>query len=64
MFSDRALHKYVNEAFTEELVRNYENYILEALKKRREAYPSEQSDREWLEFTDYVLTRRRRHTFP
>lgn len=56
--SDSDLEKYVNQAFTEEVIQGYENQILSIMKHRQEKYPSEKNDREWLAFTNFVCRRR------
>ena len=52
------LDKYVNEAFTEEVIRSYEEQILGIMKLRQEKYPNEKNDREWLDYTNFVCSRR------
>ena len=56
--SDSDLKKYVNQAFTEEVIRGYEDQILSVMKHRQEKYPNEKNNREWLEFTNFVCRRR------
>lgn len=60
-FEDEEIEKYVNMAFSEEILRRYEEQMLTVLKFRQENYPSKQNDREWLEATDYILKRRGNH---
>lgn len=56
--SDIELEKYVNEAFTEQLIQSYENQILAVMKHRQEKYPTEKNDAEWLSYTNFVCRRR------
>ncbi len=58
IISDYDLEKYVNEAFTEQVIQGYENQLLSVMKHRQEKYPSEKNDREWLAFTNFVCRRR------
>lgn len=61
MISDKALTTYINEAFTEHMIRNHEDKILSIMRIRQKIYPSECSDREWLDFSNYVIRRRGSH---
>lgn len=58
MISDKELNEYVNQAFTEEVIRRYEDQLLGFYKARQEKYPSDKNDKEWLDFTNYVCKRR------
>lgn len=52
------LDKYVNESFTEKVIRRYEEQILSIMKKRYDKYPTEINDNEWLRYTNFVCRRR------
>lgn len=56
--SDEQINKYVNEAFTEQVIQGYENQMLSVMKHRQEKYPTEKNDREWLDYTNFVCRRR------
>ncbi len=58
MINENELSKYVNEAFTEELIRVCENHLLLIMKTRQEKYPSEKNDNEWFSYTKFVCRRR------
>ena len=58
MISDEELSKYINESFSEEILRRYEDQLLCIFKYRQETYPSEKHDQEWLAFTNFVCERR------
>jgi len=64
MISDKQIEEYVNAAFTEEVIRRYEEQILQVMKKRQEKYPSDQNDSEWLNYSNYVCRRRCQRKFP
>lgn len=56
--SDYEINKYINEALTELMIKEYENKILAVMKHRQEKYPSEKNDKEWLDFTNFICGRR------
>lgn len=56
--SDDAIAQYVNKAFSEQVIQNYEDQLLAVMKHRQEKYPSEKNDREWLDYTNFVCRRR------
>lgn len=56
--NDDDLERYVNEAFTEQLIRNTEDHLLKIMKHRYQKYPTQKNDDEWLIFTNYVCRRR------
>ena len=58
MISDEELEKYVNESFTEEIIRRCEDQLLAILAHRQGAHPSEKHAQEWFAFKDYVCERR------
>jgi len=55
---DEEIQKYVNQAFAEQIIRGYEDQLLGVMKVRQEKYPSEINDKEWLDFTNFVCSRR------
>ena len=55
---DEEIIGYVNAAFSEEVIRRYEEQLLLVLKFRYEKYPTEQNDAEWLDYTNFVCRRR------
>ncbi|MEK6879402.1 MAG: hypothetical protein AABY22_07340 [Nanoarchaeota archaeon] len=59
--SDSDLEKYINLQFTEEIIRRYEDQILEVMKLRQEKFASEKNNKEWLSFTNFVYSRRFQH---
>lgn len=56
--TDEEINQYVNQAFTEEVVQQYENQLLLVMKTRFEKYPTPINDKEWLDYTDFVCRRR------
>lgn len=50
--------KFINECSTEDIIKQYENQLLGVLKARQKEYPSKKNDKEWLDFSDYVIKRR------
>lgn len=56
--NDEEIQSYINEAFSEEVIRRYEEQLLSVMKTRYEKYPSDKNDKEWLDFTNYVCRRR------
>jgi len=56
--SDSDLEKYINLQVIEEIIRSYENQILEVMKFRQKKYASEKNNKEWLSFTNFVCRRR------
>lgn len=55
------LTRFVNDAMIEKLVRKCENEMLMLLKYQQQMYPNKQNDREYVECSEYVLSRRKRH---
>ena len=58
MIENQEIQNYVNKAFTEQVIRHYEDQILRVMKHRQEKYPSDKNDKEWLDFTNFVCRRR------
>ena len=56
--TDKEINEYVDQAFTEEVIQQYENQILLVMKTRFEKYPTSINDQEWLDYTNFVCTRR------
>ncbi len=56
--NDKEITTYINEAFSEEIIRRYENQLLSVMKTRYEKYPTDKNDKEWLNFTNHVCKRR------
>ncbi len=56
--TDEEINKYVNEAFTTQVIEMYENQILAVMKHRFDKYPTPFNDKEWLDYTNYVCRRR------
>lgn len=49
---------YINQSFTEDVIRKYEDQLLRVMKTRYEKYPTKKNDQEWLEYTNFVCRRR------
>jgi hypothetical protein len=56
--TDEQIQEYINQVFTEEVLRRYEEKILGVMKTRYEKYPTERNNTEWLDYTNFVCRRR------
>jgi hypothetical protein len=56
--TDQQINEYINQAFSEELIRRTEDHLLSILKFRQEKYPTEKNDKEWLDYTNFISRRR------
>jgi hypothetical protein len=55
---EEEINKFINLNLTEEVIMGYENQILSIMKLRYEKYPTKKNDNEWLDYTNYVCSRR------
>lgn len=62
MISDEAIQEYVNNAFIEQCIINAECALLSFLKLRQEKFPSDKNNEEWLNFSDWVVKRKKNET--
>lgn len=58
MPTDDQIHEYMNSFYYEFFITQMEDTLLSVMKDRQEKYPSEKNDKNWLDFTDFVLKRR------
>lgn len=58
LMKDEDIERYINQAFTEQVIRRYEEQLLGVMKTRCEKYPTEKNDKEWLDYTNFVCRRR------
>ena len=56
--NDEEIKTYINEAFSEEVIRRSEDHLLQIMKFRYENYPTKKNDREWLDYSSFVCRRR------
>jgi hypothetical protein len=54
---DEEIKKYINVFYIENELRKYETLILEIMKKRQEYYPSDENDKEWLDYSNLFSDR-------
>ena len=52
------LNEYINQALIEQLLQNAEDNLLHVYKTIYEKFPSEIADKNWLEFSNFVVRRR------
>ena len=55
---DEEISSYISNYYFEDLVQFYEHCLLQVMKSRQEKMPSDINDKEWLNFTDFVCSRR------
>lgn len=60
MISDESIKKYMNDYYFHTTINALEQQILGLLKLRWEEHPSDENDKEWLEYTDFILERRKK----
>lgn len=53
-----ACTKYINKYYLKYFIEKLENHILMIMKIRQEHFPSEKNDREWEEFSEFIIERR------
>ena len=56
--TDKQITDYINENWSEMYITRMEDELLRAFKMRQEYLPSEQNDKDWSTFTDFVTQRR------
>lgn len=56
--TDEEIQCYINNTMTETFIQDCENNLLNVLKFRREKYPSDKNDAEWLEYSNLICKRR------
>lgn len=56
--SDEDLKEFINLSMTETVIRNFEDQILGALKLFYETYPIEENDKNWADYSEFVVKRR------
>ncbi len=57
---DEEIKKYMNDVYFEDCIAGLEIKMLEAFKFRCKYYPYEKNDKEWLNFSYYVIERRKK----
>ena len=53
------IEKYINEYYMENYICECEERLLYALKMRQEKFPSQKHDKEWDEFSVWVINRKK-----
>ena len=55
---DDEIAEYINSALFEQMLQILENDILRILKLRYEKYPTNENDKEWLDYTNFICGKR------
>lgn len=58
MNDERNASIYLNETFSEDVIRTFEDQLMSVFKTRAECYPTQMNNQQWLDFTDFVIKRR------
>lgn len=59
LLSNEMITEWINETYTEHVIRNSENAILQTLKARYESDPTEENDATWFDYSDFIVKRRK-----